>query len=102
MVMRDPGLDDDDVAEIFGRTRRWAAAVRSQSKAIRAAEPIPNFLEYLDEHLQPDMPSPAEIAKRAEKVRDGWHAGRFQQPERVEIKAYIYGNEAFTNLPWSA
>ena len=102
VVMLDPGLDDSDIAEIFGRSKRWAEDVRSQAKSIRVAEPLEKSLEYLDEHLQPGMPTPSEIEERAAHVRKTWTPRRFGERKWVEIKAFIYGSQAFENLPWCA
>lgn len=64
IAMRDPGYDDADIAEIFGRSQRWASIVRERADELREAEPISCWLEYLDEGLQPGDPTPAEIAER--------------------------------------
>lgn len=69
IAMLDWGLDDEDIGEIFGRSRRWAAVVRSQMDEIRADEPIPADLEYLDGGLRPEDPSPEEITRRCKEVR---------------------------------
>lgn len=68
VVMLDWGMEDEDIAEIFNRSVRWAKVVRSQAEEIRAAEPIPTDLEYLDGGLGPDDPSPEEIAQRCKEV----------------------------------
>lgn len=65
----DPGLDDDDIGEIFGRTPEWSAEVREKAAEIRRQEPIPEQLEWLTEDLQPGDLAPEEIAARAEEVR---------------------------------
>lgn len=69
VAMLDWGFDDTDIAEIFGRSKRWAAVVRSQMNEIRAEEPMPSELEYLDGGLRPEDPSPEEIARRCKAVR---------------------------------
>lgn len=68
VIMRDWGMDDSDIAEIFGRSVRWARIVREQADEIRRAEPIPEHLEYLDAGLQKGDPSPAEIQERARQI----------------------------------
>lgn len=40
VVMKDHGLDDSDVAEIFGQTAEWVAKVRRRGSDIRGREPI--------------------------------------------------------------
>lgn len=69
VVMLDPGLNDEDIAEIFNRSVRWARVVRSQREEICVDEPIPGHLEYIDDGLQPDYPSPEEIARLAAELR---------------------------------
>lgn len=69
VVMLDPGFDDRDVAEIFGRSVRWARVVRAQRDEICAEEQIPDNLQWIDDGLQPDYPSPEEIARRAAELR---------------------------------
>jgi len=69
VVMHDPGLDDNDIAEIFGRTRRWVQLVKDHKDELLQTELIAPELEWLEEGLQPDMPSPAEIWSHAERLR---------------------------------
>lgn len=76
VVMRDPGLDNADIAEIFGRSKRWAVWVRGNADELRAVEPIPMSLEYLDDGLQASDPTPAEILESAEKLRE---SGRLRE-----------------------
>ena len=68
VVMRDPGLDDADIAEIFGRSERWALLVRAQADEIRKEERIPEQAEWIDDGLQPDYPTPDEIMDRASEL----------------------------------
>lgn len=69
VAMRDPGLNDFDIAEMFRRTPRWASMVRVHAQELREAEPIPEFFEYLDEGLRPGDPTPEEIYRRAAELR---------------------------------
>jgi hypothetical protein len=69
IAMKDWGLDDNDIGEMFSRSPRWAAVVRSQADEIRAEEFIEPRLEYLDAGLQPGDPSPDEIRQRAAELR---------------------------------
>lgn len=86
VAMRDYGLDDDDIGEIFGRSARWSRIVREQADEIRAEEYIPAHLEYLDEGLRYGDPSPAEIAAAtAELHASGRYRGTFDPPRKVEI-----------------
>jgi hypothetical protein len=94
VAMLDPGLDDEDIGEIFGRSTRWASVVRSQADEIRQEEYIPSQLEWLDDGLQPDYPSPAEIAVA---VLDLHASGRFAgvRMPRVEVAALSWSRHAF-------
>lgn len=69
IAMRDWGLDDSDIAEIFGRSQRWARDVRARIRELREFEPIPERYEFLDEGLQPEDPCPEEIYRRAAEIR---------------------------------
>ena len=40
VVMRDWGLEDEDIGEIFSRPTEWATAVRANAERIKAREPI--------------------------------------------------------------
>lgn len=73
VVMKDWGMADEDIAEIFSRSVRWAQVVRSQADEIRAEEPMPAWMEYVDCGLQEGDPSPEEIVRRAKEARGlGW------------------------------
>lgn len=69
VAMRDPGFNNEDIAEMFRRTPKWAGMVRMHAQELRDAEPIPESCEYLDEGLQPGDPSPEEIYQRAAELR---------------------------------
>jgi hypothetical protein len=70
VLMKDPGMTNADVAEVFGRPIRWAQLVRRRAQELREAEPIEESLEWIDDGLQPDYPMPDEIARRAKEVRE--------------------------------
>lgn len=76
-AMNDFGLDDNDIAEIFSRSPRWAACVRERRDELREAEPFSLALEYVDEGLQPTDPCPEELYRRAAAERAkrprGWY-----------------------------
>jgi hypothetical protein len=75
IAMRDWGLEDADIGEMWGRSERWAQLVRENADEIRDAEPVPWQLEYLDAGLQPGDPDPSELWARAKEVRE---SGRFR------------------------
>lgn len=91
VVMRDPGLDDGDIAEIFGRTEEWASLVRENSAEFIEAEPMELALEFLDDGLQPGDPTPSEIMERATAIRE---SGVFRQRSPVLCKSG-FQNAAF-------
>jgi hypothetical protein len=68
VAMRDPGLDDADIAEMFGESEGWSFDVRFDEE-LKDEQPIPEHLEYLDDGLQPGDPSPEELARRTAEVR---------------------------------
>ena len=86
VAMRDWGLEDSDIAEMFGRSERWASIVRSQADEIRAEEPIDSHLEYVDCGLRPEDPSPDEILRRAAELR-----------KRPDFKGRLVGAR---RVPW--
>lgn len=92
VVMLDPGMDDADIAEIFGRSERWARVVRERAAEIKAEEPIPAHLEYVDSGLVQGDPMPDEIAALTREIR--------KRPSRniaqgSRIWAYTWRNDAF-------
>ena len=75
VAMRDPGLDDADIAEMFSRSERWALLVRAQADEIRLEEPLPEKAEFIDDGMQPEYPTPGEILDR---VSDLHASGKFR------------------------
>jgi len=81
VAMRDQGLDDEDIAEMWGRTVGWARTVRKYADQIREQEPIKQYLEEMRGWHDPTDPSPHQIwqveckafleAKPREKVGEG-------------------------------
>lgn len=99
VVMLDPGLDDADIAEIFGRSERWAAVVRSKADEICMEEHIDPYYEYLDDGLQACDPSPSEIAARAKAIHDsGDFRGRGPGHVAWELNQYLWSGHAFVQV----
>lgn len=97
IVMRDPGLDDSDIAEIFGRSRQWARVVRERGPEIRVAEPVPERLEWFEGGPQKDDPTPEEISARAAELRRT--PNRVRAPEsRHGIPTYQWNGHAFISI----
>lgn len=69
IAMRDWGLEDADIAEMFGRSEKWASMVRAHIDELRQTEPIDPYYEYVDEGLRPGDPCPEEIYRRAAEIR---------------------------------
>jgi hypothetical protein len=69
VAMKDWGLEDADIAEMWGRPTEWATQVRADAKKLRKSEPIADHLEYLDEGLCPGDPCPEELYRRAVEIR---------------------------------
>lgn len=97
IAQKDPGLDDNDIGQMFGRTQEWSAAVRRNADAIRAAEYIPAWREWIDPGLQPRDPSPEEIAERARKVREASTGATWGGP-RSGIRQYAWRANAFVQV----
>lgn len=99
IAMRDPGLDDADIAEIFGRSERWASLVRSRADEIRRAEHVPASLEYLDDGLQPGDPTPGEIAERTQELhRTGQFRGRKECVIPASLTQVSWRGNAFISV----
>ena len=75
VAMRDPGLDDADIAEMFNRSLRWASVVRDQADEIRLEEKLPEHAVWIDDGLQPEYPTPGEIL---DLVSDLHASGKFR------------------------
>jgi hypothetical protein len=89
--MRDWGLEDADIAEIFSRSKRWAKAVRDNADEIKANEPIPERLEFLECGLQPGDVSPEELYKRAAELRAaGVIQGCMVGQRRLPVAMHVY------------
>ena len=90
IAMHDPGLEDADIAEMFGQSPAWATDVRSRANELRLAEPIPEALEWFDPCLRPWDPTPEEILRRAKEVRgQGWVPVRCDE-YRPGIRSYSW------------
>ena len=98
VAMKDPGLTDADIGEMWGRSTRWARLVREQADEIRAAEPIPENLEWLDDGLQPGYPSPAEIKQRCDALRESWDESRYTRPIAFRIRNLSWTGDHFEIL----
>lgn len=84
VVMLDPGLEDEDVAEMFDLPVEWAVGVRRQMDRLRLEEPIPEHLEYIDDGLVRGDPSPREILERAAELRALRDAGEPVTRNRIK------------------
>lgn len=96
VVLLDWGMEDEDIAEIFNRSVRWAKVVRSQADEIRKAEHIPADLEYLDGGLGPEDPSPEEIAQRCKEVLALRKGPPRSDAYRPGIRAYSWRGDRAT------
>lgn len=98
VVMRDHGLDNEDIAEIFGRSPRWAYLVRENAEELRELEPIQWELEYLDDGIQPGDPTPDELYKLAAEIRSQRVAGPGRRTD-LEFPSLSWRGYAF--VPFS-
>lgn len=92
-AMLDPCLDDDDIAEIFGRSLKWARIVREQQGEIRSAEPMDESLEWFDPDFQPDDPLPDEIRRRAMEVRASDLRPGMRERYRAGIRSFSWNGK---------
>lgn len=99
VVMRDWGMDDEDIAVIFKRSVKWARIVREQQDEIRQEEPMPAWMEYTDEGLQIDDPSPEEIARRAKEARGIGLVPSKCESYRAGIRSFSWRGDYATFFP---
>ena len=90
-VMNDWGLEDEDIAEMWGRPTEWATQVRADAARLRQQEPITKHLEYVDEGLLPYDPCPEELYRRAAEVRARRDKGWTQSVRGRPISAQTQG-----------
>lgn len=91
VAMRDWDLNDEDIGEMFSRPKEWAAAVRADAERIKASEPIPERLEFLDCGLQPEDVPPQELYKRAAELRAaGVIKGSMEGARRSSVRMHVY------------
>lgn len=99
IAMRDPGYDSADIAEIFGRSLRWAELVRERAEEIRQEEYLHESLEYLDDGLQPGDPTPAEIAERTQALHNsGAFKGRREFSLPASLQHLSWRGNAFVSV----
>jgi hypothetical protein len=99
IAMKDWGLDDSDIAEMFDRSERWAALCREQAAEIRESEPIPESLEYLDVGLCPGDPSPAELQTRVAELRGTGVIKGLTPTRRPGLRAYLWNGASHAFFP---
>lgn len=80
IVMNDPGLDDEDIAVMFGRSERWAQIVRSLSQEIRDNEQL---VESVYPWLYPIDPHPNEIERLKKEANHLYNTGQLGQVRKV-------------------
>lgn len=96
VAMRDPGLDDADIAEMFNRSVRWASVVRGQADEIRLEERIPEHAEWIDDGMQPEYPTPDEIMDRVSDLHaTGQYRGWTPAATPWSIPSLQWKNNAF-------
>lgn len=94
IAQRDPGLDDNDIGEMFGKTPEWSASVRERAADLRLHEHIPMKSEILTEEdfCGIDLDAMAEEAKALRPL-----AGRQMLPNRMgNIRCYQWGTNGAT------
>ena len=96
IAQRDPGLDDDDIGEIFGTTPEWSASVRERADELRLREPIPMQFEVLTEFDCADDES--LVLARAAAIRESRPlAGRGMESNRTgNIRSFAWRHKHAT------
>jgi hypothetical protein len=107
VAMNDWGLEDEDIAEMFGRDPAWATAVRNDAAGLRKREPMVRKMEYVDEGLRPEDPCPEELWRRAAEIRRNrpptWrqsNRGRFHSaPAQGGMRHYSWDGRYASYIP---
>lgn len=73
IAMQDPGLDDNDVADICEMSVEWARNCRAIRDRIEASEVIPENLCWFAGHITRKDPTPEEIRVRSAEQRAKGH-----------------------------
>ncbi|NDF13563.1 MAG: hypothetical protein EB060_12215 [Proteobacteria bacterium] len=98
IAMRVPDVTDEDIAEWFAQPVGWARAVRRTGDSLRAAEPIPEWMEYVDDGYRPGDPSPEEIRVMAAEIRRKEDRWANVSPAPVEIRSYQWSGKAYASI----
>jgi hypothetical protein len=69
ILMRDPGLEDEDIAEMLFVDQEFVADVRANVDLVREREPIPMWAEFFAAEMFEEDPLPAELYQRAADLR---------------------------------
>lgn len=97
IAQRDPGLDDEDIGEMFGKTGEWSAEVRERAAELRQREKIPMKCEILTDmdFVGDDIESLAAEARTLRPL-----AGRQMEAGRMgNIRCYQWGTNGTTLVP---
>lgn len=96
-AMRDWGLDDEDIAEMFSCPISEVCWVREFIDEIRRAEPIPDEVEMQCAWMLPDDPPPDVLAHRARDIRAARPEETPPKMRRVAIRQFVWhgGQHAF-------
>lgn len=94
--LRDPGFTNKDIADIFGRSLRWAQRIRFRQEEIRLKCPVPAALECLGQSFEP---TPLEIAERAAQVRAGRVMNCDKQGYSPAIRSFSWTGYQFASIP---
>jgi hypothetical protein len=99
IAMKDWGFDDEDIAEMFGRSKRWASLARERAAELRESEPIPESLEYLDVGLCPGDPSPGELQTRVAELRGTGVIKGLTPTRRPGLRAFTWNGASHAFFP---
>lgn len=70
ILMRDWGLEDEDISEMLAMPEDRVAWVRANQDEVRAREVIPFNLEMAVAQIDPEDPPPEELYARARSLRE--------------------------------
>lgn len=99
VAMRVPDVTDEDIAGWFKESIHWARAVRKTADSLREEEPIPGWMEYVDDGYRPEDPTPEQILARAKEIRLREDRTESVPPRRVEIASYQWTGISYASIP---
>lgn len=104
ILMRDWGLEDEDISEMLALPVDAVRSVRANIDEVRKREPIPDSLERLAAEIERDDPPPDELAQRAREclARRPPHPSGSYGPRTPGVRQYSWDGGRCAFVPAGA